>query len=201
MVLAPFERFVDESASLHEEISLAGPDFLFGADYEVCMRMGTSLRWGGWSLPEPVSLAIHPPQPAGTLQLEDLRLADGATFFKLTWPAFDTHPLCNLIEYRIRMQRVSRFKYMSRLSAEIAARSEESLAAQEKSYVVGTIRVRVPQKDGLARGFGDAYKDTEREALEFVHSIAADPECGYRFFVDAKHERYREVDGHQETPS
>ena len=35
-------------------------------------------------------------------------------------------------------------------------------------------------------------------ALVQVHSIAADPECGYRFFVDAKHERYREVDGHQE---
>ena len=28
--------------------------------------------------------------------------------------------------------------------------------------------------------------------------MAADAEFGYRFFVDAKHERYREVDGQQD---
>ena len=31
-----------------------------------------------------------------------------------------------------------------------------------------------------------------------VHRVAADAECGYRFFVDAKHERFREVDGEQD---
>ena len=30
--------------------------------------------------------------------------------------------------------------------------------------------------------------------------MAADAECGYRFFVDAKHERFREVDGKQDLP-
>lgn len=30
------------------------------------------------------------------------------------------------------------------------------------------------------------------------HRVAADAEFGYRFFVDAKHERYREVDGQQD---
>ena len=31
--------------------------------------------------------------------------------------------------------------------------------------------------------------------------MAGDAECGYRFFVDAKHEHYRQVDGQQETCS
>lgn len=63
-----------------------------------------------------------------------------------------------------------------------------------------------------------ARQERERETLQFVrgpsqayseasfvwslstklHNVAGDPEYGYRFFVDAKHERYREVDGEQE---
>ena len=31
--------------------------------------------------------------------------------------------------------------------------------------------------------------------------MAADAECGYRFFVDAKHERFREVDSEQDLES
>ena len=31
--------------------------------------------------------------------------------------------------------------------------------------------------------------------------MAANAECGYRFFVDAKHERFREVDGEQDLES
>ena len=36
-------------------------------------------------------------------------------------------------------------------------------------------------------------------AASQVHRVAADAECGYRFFVDAKHERFREVDGKQDV--
>lgn len=197
--MAPFLQFVhaEHSSQIVRDIPLASPHFLFGAKYETCVRIGTALRWGEWSSPEGVSLAMHPPQPAASseLALEEQRLEDGATFFRLTWPAFDAHPLCNLVEYRIRMQRMSRFKYQSRLSPEMAARAQESLAAQEKLYVVGTIRRRLPQKCGPALSFRQYYQENDRETLEFVHSLPGDPECAYRFFVDAKHERFCEVDG------
>jgi len=200
--LPVFERYIFmDSSHVRHQIPLVGPNFLMGADYEVSVRMATDLRWGDWSPAAAVSLAMHPPQPPvkGLLQLDDLSLPDGATFFRLTWPAFDTHPLCNLIEYRIRMQRVSHFRYMERLSEEIKSRAKESFEAQEETYVVGTIRVRVPQHSGPAKGFGVPYEEGERENLQFEHRVAADAEFGYRFFVDAKHERYREVDGQQDT--
>eukprot|EP00435_Cladocopium_sp_Y103_P008495 s1926_g2.t1 len=180
-MLPPFERYVAlENAEVRREIPLVGPNFLMGADYQVSVRMGTSLRWGDWSPPVPVSLAIHPPQPAveGFLQLDDVALEDGATFFRLTWPAFDTHPLCNLIEYRIRMKRVSHYRYMERLRALQLKKRHTWLAAFACEFPNGVER--------------------KRETLEFVHRVAADAECGYRFFVDAKHERFREVDGEQD---
>ena len=70
---------------MQHDISLAGPNFLFGADYEDCVRLGTSLRWGGWTSPLLVSLAMHPPQPpaSGMLELEDVLLAVGRP---KTWP-------------------------------------------------------------------------------------------------------------------
>ncbi|CAE8587374.1 unnamed protein product, partial [Polarella glacialis] len=194
--LEPFEQPTDaHSADVRHELPVAGPRFLFGADYEASVRMGTQQRWGDWCLPVPVSLAVRPPQPSpsGKLTSDFVHLQDGTRFFKLSWPAFRPHPLCVYIEYRIRMTRITRYRWADRLSKEMLERSEESMAAQQRLHVVGTIRRRVPRSPGPVPPDGDVETEEPPEMMEFVYDVAADPECGYQFFVDAKHEHCSEL--------
>jgi hypothetical protein len=122
--IAPFEEVVTrEHAEVDHDLSIAAPRFLLGADYLLRIRIGTASRWGDWSPEIPFSLVLHPPAPPlnADLVVEPVRLKDAAIFFRLKWPAFRPHPLCTLVEYRIRMVRKTHYKYAVRLSDEIKA--------------------------------------------------------------------------------
>jgi hypothetical protein len=196
-----FEQVVTrENPNVVHEIPVVGPQFILGAEYMVKVRMGTRSRWGNWSAECPFSLAMHPPKPPPSAEVEvkPVVLDDGAIFFRIKWPVFRPHPLCTLVEYRVRLMRVTHYKYAIRLSDEMRQRSEVSLNAQQKLHVVGHVRRRIPWRQiPLSTCLTDAQDPVEEEEgeeyLEFLYDIAADPECGYRFIIDAKHERCSET--------
>ncbi|CAK0798299.1 unnamed protein product [Prorocentrum cordatum] len=205
--LAPIRQATARgAAAVVHRVPVCGPHFLLGADYEVALRVGTSLRWGRWSPPVPLSLQITPPTPPECAEVSARMetLEDGTVFFRLSWPAFRPHDLGSVITYRIRMMRRTRYPYVYRLSEEMVDRSRASLAAQEKRHTIGHLRRRVPREsdgaggDAVEAGKASGEYSCDQEAweddeLEFLHDVAADPFCTYRFWVDAKHDRCGEL--------
>jgi hypothetical protein len=186
--LEPFEHVCTlANAHVFHEIPVMEPHFLLGCEYELAVRVGTNYRWGSWSPPVAFSLKVEPPKPPPRekVQTEMVCMEDKTTFFKLTWPSFIPHKLSTVVEYRIRMMRQTRFRYAERLTDEMAARSQESIAAQEKYHLVGRVRHNVLRKEGDV----DQPSSEEVQTWEFIHDVAADAECGFSFVVDAKHEK------------
>eukprot|EP00929_Paragymnodinium_shiwhaense_P035095 TRINITY_DN19004_c0_g1_i1.p1 TRINITY_DN19004_c0_g1~~TRINITY_DN19004_c0_g1_i1.p1 ORF type:complete len:5161 (+),score=1174.84 TRINITY_DN19004_c0_g1_i1:79-15483(+) len=190
----PFEWLIGrlENETVHD-LPIALPDFVLGADYEASVRVGTMKRWSRWSDPINFSLSIRPPLPPeeAKVEVETVTLEDGTNFFKLSWPAFEPHPLCIETEYRIRMIRATRYSYKIRLNPQMIARSLEAFEAQKELHVVGCVRRAVPRPPGPI----DFDWRAPKETIVFMHRVAADPECGFTFVVDAKHERCKETDG------
>jgi len=87
------------------------------------------------------------------------------------------------IEYRIRVQRTTEYRHVLRQPPEMRERSLEPLKLQEKRFVAGLLLFPVPRSAGPVAplpGEGD---------VEFSYDMAADAECAYTFFVDARHAR------------
>lgn len=198
-LLEPFER--ENGASFAEvvhDLRIARPLFSLGEEYELSVRIGTSPRWGVWSPSMRLNLRLRPPEPPTLARVtaEMVSMPDGAVFFRMSWPAFKFDPLCTQVEYRIRMERRTRYKYSQRLSAEMQERSEGSLEAQNELHLVGIVRCAGARRPGeIIVGEGAARSAAEKGVVEFFHRLAAHPECGYRFIVDARHERCSEVAG------
>eukprot|EP00928_Gymnodinium_smaydae_P060456 TRINITY_DN4412_c0_g1_i1.p1 TRINITY_DN4412_c0_g1~~TRINITY_DN4412_c0_g1_i1.p1 ORF type:complete len:2808 (+),score=473.56 TRINITY_DN4412_c0_g1_i1:1015-8424(+) len=187
----------ETSSSANEtvhDLPIVRPCFFMGFAYDVSVRIGTRWRWGQWSPEVRFDLAVQPPEPSeeSRVTAELVTLIDGTHFFKIRWPSFRPHHLCTQVEYRIRMIRRTRYKYRTRLAPEMAERSAEAFAAQEETHLIGCVRRKVPRAPGPI----DADWEAPPETVEFMHTVAAHPDCGYCFAVDARHEH---IDEHEDA--